>query len=201
MTIIIKHRINAIRDLINTPQQYGVEIDLRSNNGDINLSHDPFNDASCTFEEWLNYYNHAFLILNVKEEGLEQYIQQILNIRKIEDFFFLDQSFPFLIRTTGNGELRSAVRYSEYESIETVKNLTHRVEWVWVDFFNNFPLSSDDFDDLRSRGFKVCVVSPELQGFPTQEVSALLEKLNKWTNSIDAVCTKRPDIWRDYYKV
>ena len=201
MTIIIKHRINAIRDLLNTPQQFGVEIDLRSNNGDIILSHDPFNDASCKFEEWLNYYNHAFLILNVKEEGLEQYIQQILNIRKIEDFFFLDQSFPFLIRTTGNGELRSAVRYSEYESIETVKNLTHRVEWVWVDFFNNFPLSSDDFDDLRSRGFKVCVVSPELQGFPTQEVSALLEKLNKWTNCIDAVCTKRPDIWRDYYKV
>lgn len=201
MTIIIKHRINAIRDLINTPQQFGVEIDLRSNNGDIILSHDPFDDTSCTFEEWLNYYNHAFLILNVKEEGLEQYIQQILDIRKIEDFFFLDQSFPFLIRTTGNGELRSAVRYSEYESIETVKNLTHRVEWVWVDFFNNFPLSSNDFDDLKSRGFKVCVVSPELQGFPTQEVSALLEKLNKWTNSIDAVCTKRPDIWRDYYKV
>ena len=26
MTIIIKHRINAIRDLLNTPQQFGVEI-------------------------------------------------------------------------------------------------------------------------------------------------------------------------------
>ena len=30
--IIIKHRVNSIKELLNTSKDFGVEIDLRSNN-------------------------------------------------------------------------------------------------------------------------------------------------------------------------
>ena len=39
--IIIKHRVNTIESLKKTSKEFGVEIDLRSNNKEIYLNHDP----------------------------------------------------------------------------------------------------------------------------------------------------------------
>ena len=62
------------------------------------------------------------------------------------------------------GENRCAVRISEYESIETVLSLTGIVQWIWVDYFSRFPLTSQQTNTLQKKGFKLCFVSPELQG-------------------------------------
>ncbi len=40
--IIIKHRINTIRNLNKTDKNFGVEIDLRSDKKNIYPHHDPF---------------------------------------------------------------------------------------------------------------------------------------------------------------
>ena len=40
--IFIAHRINTIKELNKIPQKFGIEIDLRDNNKDIELVHDPF---------------------------------------------------------------------------------------------------------------------------------------------------------------
>ena len=40
--IIIKHRVNKVKQLKSTRIDFGVEIDLRSNNNKIYLHHDPF---------------------------------------------------------------------------------------------------------------------------------------------------------------
>ena len=74
-------------------------------------------------DNWIRKYNHKFLIINIKEEGLEKYIIKILKNKKIKDFFFLDQSFPFLIKTLNSNETRCAIRFSEYEDIKTINNL------------------------------------------------------------------------------
>ena len=71
------------------------------------------------FETWLDHYSHKTLILNVKEEGLEERLIASMASRGIDDFFFLDQSFPFLIKWSKLGEHRCAVRVSEFENIET----------------------------------------------------------------------------------
>ena len=64
-----------------------------------------------------------FLILNVKEEGLETSIIKYLNKYRIENYFFLDQSIPFLIKHSKLCNKQSAARVSEYESIESALRL------------------------------------------------------------------------------
>lgn len=192
---LIAHRRNTIVELQSTPPQYGVEIDLRSQGQKLIVQHDPFVDGE-DFEAWLDHFRHGTLILNVKEEGLEERLIGLMAARGITDYFFLDQSFPFLIRWSKRGEHRCAARVSEFESIETAMTLAGQIDWVWVDCFTRFPLDASGAQRLRSAGFKLCLVSPELQGRPAEvEIPALSAQLRVLELTPDAVCTKRPDLW------
>lgn len=192
---IIAHRRNTIEALLATPEKYGVEVDIRSVADRLVIHHDPFVDGE-SFESWLTHYRHRTLILNVKEEGLEARLIELMRAFSISDYFFLDQSFPFLIKWARLGEKRCAVRVSEFESVETALSLAGMVEWVWVDCFTKFPLSTDDGARLREAGFRLCLVSPELQGRTDEhEITKMQEELADRAIAIDAVCTKRPDLW------
>ena len=192
---IIRHRRNTRAELRETPRAYGVEVDIRSRGRRLSIHHDPFEEGEC-FEAWLQEYEHGTLILNVKEEGLESQLVGLLRARGIERFFFLDQSFPFLIKTARAGESRCAVRVSEYESLDTALALSGLVQWVWVDCFTRFPLTSHDAQRLRDAGFKLCLVSPELQGREARaEIRALRAQLQALELDVDAVCTKAPELW------
>ncbi len=193
---IIAHRRNNLNALKSTPNKYGIEIDIRTYAGELIIMHDPFCNG-IKLNDWLKSFNHGTLILNVKEEGLEENILEIMKNFKINNFFFLDQSFPFLIKTVTNGEKRCAVRYSEYESINTVLKLKGLIDWVWIDFFNKFPLNKETFEILKDNQFKLCIVSPELQGFGKEDCHKLKEYIEKNNLMIDAVCTKNLEIWDD----
>ena len=189
---LIAHRKNTIEELEATPKEYGIEMDIRSFGNRLVVHHDPFVDA-VDFEEWIKHYNHKTLILNVKEEGIEYRVKNIVETRGIKDYFFLDLSFPYLIKMINTGEKRVAVRFSEYESIETVMLLSGRVDWVWVDCFTKMPLSTTIYQEI-SQHFNLCLVSPELQGRALSEISVFKQLLKN--KKIDAVCTKRPDLWK-----
>ena len=192
---IISHRRNTVSELLATDTKYGVEVDIRSERDRLIIHHDPCKVGE-SFDEWINAYQHGTLILNVKEEGLESRLIGLMQSKGITDYFFLDQSFPFLVKWSKAGEHRCAVRVSEFESIETALTLSGKVDWVWVDCFTKFPLSDDDAVRLRNAGFKLCLVSPELQGRDAEiEIPALVSLLREQNIESDAVCTKRPDLW------
>ena len=191
---IIAHRRNNIQSLRDTPTKYGVEIDIRSIGRDLIISHDPYKKGEI-FSEWIKFYNHGTLILNVKEEGLEEEIIKYLDLYKIKSYFFLDQSFPFLLKTAYEGEMNCAVRISEYESIETALKLKGIVSWVWIDMFKDFTFTLNDITKLKLANFKLCLVSPELQSKNTNNVKNLKDKFKKNRIYFDAVCTKNPETW------
>ena len=192
---LIAHRRNLISELIATPKHLGVEVDIRSNNNELIINHDPFETGE-SFEKWLSAYEHGTLILNVKEEGLEDRLINLMDRAAITDYFFLDQSFPYLVKYSKNGLRRCAVRVSEYESVSTALTLAGKVDWVWVDCFTRFPLSYDDAKNLQESGFKLCLVSPELQGRDAElEITKLVNLLDERKIRAQAVCTKRPDLW------
>lgn len=193
--ILIAHRRNTIQELNVTPQKYGVEVDIRSRGEQLIIHHDPFITGE-SFEDWIAAYQHGTLILNVKEEGLEGRLIALMQLNGIENYFFLDQSFPFIVKWTKAGEHRCAVRVSEFESIETACTLAGKADWVWVDCFDHFPLSHEDSSRLKKAGFKLCLVSPELQGRDAEtEIPLLVKILAERDILADAVCTKRPDLW------
>ncbi|NQW57378.1 MAG: hypothetical protein HQ456_01580 [Polynucleobacter sp.] len=193
---IIAHRKNTIAELSQTPTQFGIEVDIRSWEKGLTIHHDPFVQGE-DFKEWLRHYKHQILILNVKEEGLEAQLIELMKERNISNYFFLDQSFPFLVKWAKLGEKRLAVRVSEYESINTALSLKDKADWIWVDCFTHFPLSSEESKQLKQANFKLCLVSPELQGRNAEsEIPALKELLSSRGITADAVCTKRPDLWQ-----
>lgn len=187
----ITHRINTIQQLKEVPLHYGVELDLRPNGDRIILHHDAFKDGE-DFEEWLKHYNHAFIILNTKAEGMEERLLQLMEKYKINNYFFLDLSLPFLIKYMKRDIKDIAVRFSEFEPIDFVMNFAGKVKWVWVDCFNDLPLNQENYKLLKKE-FKLCIVSPELQGFDITRIEEFKKKL--YGMEIDAVCTKRPDLW------
>ena len=192
---IISHRVNTIESLKDTPFEFGVEIDIRTYGRKLILAHEPFSDGT-DFLKWIKYYSHGTLILNIKEEGLENFILKIMKESNIKNFFFLDQSLPFLIKTIKSGERRSAVRLSEYESIETVLKFTGIIDWVWVDCFNNFSISKAQYKKLKESGFKLCLVSPELQGHNKSMINEFKEVMQQEKIFFDAICTKYSEMWK-----
>jgi hypothetical protein len=195
----IAHRRNSSAELSATPREYGVEIDLRSIASRLVVQHEPYLDGE-DFEDWLGGFAHGTLILNVKEEGLEARLLALMAQHRVEDFFFLDQSFPFLVKTAGGGERRCAVRVSEYESMQTVMAVAGLVDWVWVDCFRRFPLQRSELLALHQAGFRTCLVSPELQGRrDPAEIAALARQFAEWSLRPTAVCTKLDfiTVWKD----
>ena len=194
--IKILHRVNTKKELLETNKAYGVEVDIRSHKEKLIIHHDPFCGGE-NFLDWILAYDHQVLILNVKEDGLEDRLISIMIKQKIENYFFLDQSFPSLLKTINNGESRVAIRISEFESMETAMNLQGKVDWLWIDCFSKFPLTKVQLDILRNQGrFKLCFVSPELQGRKDKNsIISLRKKIESFGIKGDAVCTKYPEIW------
>ena len=59
--------------------------------------------------------------------------------------------FATLLKTLNVNEKRCAVRFSEFEDINTVYNLSNKINWVWVDHFTKFPLNKITSDTLKKR--------------------------------------------------
>lgn len=192
MTHFIAHRVNTVQELKELPLEYGVEIDLRDFGSDLILQHDPFKTGEL-FEEYLAHYQHGTMILNIKSERIEFKILELLEQYKITDYFFLDSSFPMIYLLSNNGESRCAVRYSEYEGLDTVLSLAGKIDWVWVDCFSKLPLDIKIYQILKNAGFKLCLVSPELQGRQT-ELIEYKNYLNRENIIFDAICTKHYNI-------
>jgi hypothetical protein len=195
----IAHRINTVSALEEIPHEFGLEIDLRDRGERLILQHDPFTDGEDA-EPFFARYKHGTLILNVKSERIEFRILELLQKYSIENYFFLDSSFPMIYQLIQRGETRSAVRFSEYESIDTVMKLEGLVDWVWVDCFSFLPISKDVHSHLKNCGFKLCLVSPELQGRP-DDVTVYRDRLKEEGIIFDAICTKHYNIpkWQEAF--
>lgn len=191
---LIAHRRNRVAELRDTPTDQGVEVDIRSFGNRLIIHHDPYVEGE-DLEDWIEGYRHGTLILNVKEEGLEARLIDLMAAKGIERYFFLDQSFPFLIRTARAGVRRCAVRVSEFESIETALAVAPLIDWAWVDCFTRFPFDGEAARRMTDAGLKLCLVSPELQGRSTSEVAEMRRLLEREGIVAEATCTKRPDLW------
>lgn len=192
----IKHRVNQVPELHNIRSEWGVEIDLRSNikaPNQILLSHNPWTEGP-DFRDWLTEYClrkiKGPLILNTKEDGLEEQAVKLLHQFGVQDYFFLDTAIPTLVKwTTVHHKAHFAVRLSSFEPIELCHRFSGLVDWVWVDCFNGIPLDPNLFEALTQ--FRLCLVSPELQGKPLETRRLFSQLLPR----IDAICTKDPRGW------
>jgi len=110
-------------------------------------------------------------------------------------------SMPFFARFANNlhdyniNKDNLAVRYSEFEAIEYALSFKNKVGWIWIDCFKNLPLNREIYNLIMKANFKICIVSPELQNHSLDKIVDFQKILADF--KIDAVCTKRPDLWKN----
>lgn len=205
ITYHIHHRVNTLEMLSHTDLLNGAEIDIRYHNDELVLHHDPFGHQHAhltTLKDFAkNYKNQGPLILNLKTEGIEIACIDIMNQLNISNWFFLDMSPPFLVKYAQLAEKGSikgfspdnlAVRFSEKEPLEYALAFSKQAKWLWVDCFTKLPLDKQNLELIRKH-FKICIVSPELQNHPLDLILEFKKQLEN--ESIDAVCSKRLDLW------
>lgn len=192
---IIKHRLNQIDQIKNCSKHFGVEIDIRSYFNKLILHHDPFKKGE-DFEEWLKFYDHKFLILNVKEDGLETRIIKILKENNITSYFFLDQPFPTFKRCL-ESNIPVSIRISEYESNINIYKMSKVPRFIWMDSFDVFDINNYEENLIYSTKNNLCIVSPELQGRDKLEIFEIRKIILENRLKIWGVCTKWPELWMD----
>jgi len=205
MMRFINHRINTVTDLDSVPFENGIELDVRYHNDELILHHDPFQHHKNNPEK-LDYFlekwkHNGPLIINIKTEGIEEECISMMNSYEIKNWFFLDMSMPFLVKysllTQSANPILSpenlAVRFSEFEPLEYALSFTGKAGWVWIDCFNELPLTNEIYKQLKQSGFKICLVSPELQGHSLEQIRVFKDLIQDM--EIDAICTKRQDLW------
>jgi hypothetical protein len=191
----IAHRINTIAELKKLPKEYGVELDLRDFGDRLIMVHDPFCSDGEDFEDYLKHYDHGTMILNIKSERIEHKVLELVKKYNIKKYFFLDSSFPMIYLLSNSGEKNIAIRFSEFEGLDTILSMSGKVEWVWVDCFSKLPINKENYKILKDNGFKICLVSPELQ----KQDDKLEEYKSYLTNNnivFNAICTKSYNIYR-----
>tara|TARA_B100000795_G_C22795245_1_gene439022 strand:- start:185 stop:769 length:585 start_codon:yes stop_codon:yes gene_type:complete len=184
---IIIHRINKIKELKKIPINFGTEIDIRSNNSQLILSHDPFLKGDKLIN-YLENYKHKTLVLNLKEAGIEKTVLNIVKKYSIKSYFLLDVEMPYMYTATKGGQKNIAVRFSEYEDIALADHFKDKLKWVWIDTATKLPLNQDNIKTLSK--FKSCLVCPERWG-RVKDIVKYKKILKKLNYKPDAVMTSK----------
>ena len=64
-----------------------------------------------------------------------------------------------------------------------------KAQWIWVDCFTKLPINAEIYKELKKLGYKLCMVSPELEGQP-EKIELYRKQLANDQIMMDAVCTK-----------
>ena len=185
----IAHRINSLSQLKKLNSDYGIEIDIRDDKKDLVVVHDPFKKG-IKLKHYLKYYNHKLIIANIKSERIEDEVIKMFNKFNINNFFFLDSSFPKIIDLVKKNISDIGLRVSYYEDLSTAKKLKNKIKWIWYDTFLGLPKNNNDFKILKKMNYKICLVCPMLHDLNLKISRKRLSELKK-KNLIDAVCTKK----------
>ena len=181
---IIIHRVNTLSELKETETRYGAEIDIRTLGSELILNHEPYQKGE-KLVNYLDEYHHGTLVLNIKEDGIENDILCLVRERpEIKSYFLLDVEFPYLYCASRQGERNIAIRFSENESVQTVEKYVGKLDWVWIDTNTELPITNVNKAVLDQ--FKKCLVCPERWGRKKDIMNykKILEKLHYEPNAV-----------------
>ena len=77
----------------------------------------------------------------------------------IKNLFLLNVELTYIQSALKKGEKRSAVRFSETESIETLRKYQRSLDWVWIDTYSMLHINVENIIVLNN--FKKCLACPE----------------------------------------
>ena len=140
----------------------GIEVDIRDFEGGIVISHDVPDHKSpkskTLLDIYLKYPTQPLIAFNVKSDGLQKHLYNLLEDFKLENYFIFDSSVPDAIQFLKLG-ITTLTRQSEYETSPSFYDLA---DGVWLDQFSSDWINEQTIKFHYNNGKKICIVSPEL---------------------------------------
>ena len=203
MVKYIAHRQNDLKKLANLKKQSfsGIEFDLRSTSKKIILNHDPFKKGLDFFKNY-KLLKKFFLLIDIKSTGISSKVYNLLKNKNYK-FLFLNLTQPEMTQMLDKGYGKNLfIRYSFYEKVDLNKKKLNKINWVWVDFFENYFIPLKDYKYLKKFKKKICLTSPDLVELKKKSLIKYINHLNKYKIKADIVCVKIKNlkIWKQYYK-
>lgn len=179
---------------------FGFESDVRDYMGRMVISHN-IADASCQEAEevfkWLREYNDMYCFaINIKADGLKDFLSEYFDKYSITNYFLFDMSIPQMVEFKERG-FRFYTRQSE---VEPIPNMYEEAVGVWIDgFWSTDWITKELLDKHISNGKEICLVSPDLHGKVDYKV--FWEKLLEGGVNLSKImlCTDHPEEARDYF--
>jgi len=179
---------------------FGTETDVRDYKGELVISHD-IADEKCIsakemFEIYNKYDNTLPLALNIKADGLQIKLKELLEEYKITNYFVFDMSVP-----DGLGYLKQNIkaftRESEYEKLPSFYEEAYG---IWLDEFQGHWITKEAIEKHIKNNKQICIVSPDLHQ---------REYKNEWQNYKEIekelrvnymmICTDYPEIAMEFF--
>ncbi len=134
--------------------------------------------------------------INIKADGLQHMLKDVLDAHGITDYFVFDMSIPDAVQSLKSG-LRIFARQSDMEPEPLLYAQAHG---VWIDaFYDDSWITVDVLRQHLEAKKAVCLVSPELHG---RDHLAFWERIGAdslVTHPSVMICTDKPEEARDFF--
>lgn len=179
---------------------FGTETDIRDYKGELVISHDIADEKSISVKEMLEIYNKYDntlpLALNIKADGLQVKLKELLEEYKITNYFVFDMSVP-----DGLGYLKQNIkaftRESEYEKIPSFYD---EACGIWLDEFYGHWIDKEAIEKHIKNGKQICIVSPDLHKREYKKEWLHYKEIEKelGVNNM-MICTDYPEIAKEFF--
>lgn len=178
---------------------FGTETDLRDLGGDLVIAHDPPRAGAMRAKEMFTIHAKAnprlTLALNVKADGLQVMVRDLLDQFELRDAFVFDMSVPDTLQWFNAG----VPVFTRHSDVEPEPPLYSEATGVWLDAFRTDWWSRDDISRHLDAGKRVCIVSPDLH---KRAYEPVWERLAEWDVSKHdnvLICTDYPETAKEYF--
>ena len=180
---------------------FGTETDIRDYKGKLVISHD-IADEKCIsvkemFEIYNRYDNTLTLALNIKADGLQVKLKELLEEYKITSYFVFDMSVP-----DGLGYLKHKIkaftRESEYEKIPSFYDEAYG---IWLDEFQGHWITKEVIEKHIKNNKQICIVSPDLHKREYKKEWQHYKEMEKelGINNL-MICTDYPEEAKEFFR-
>lgn len=179
---------------------FGFETDIRDRGGEVVISHDSPDGAAPQLAEIFAQYRRReadglTMALNVKADGLQTAVADLLERFGVRNYFVFDMSVPDHLRWLALG-IRTFTRQSE---VEPSPPLYERSSGVWMDCFHGEWMTPTLIAQHLRAGKEVCLVSPELHGRLHEPMWDMMRQSGLHQDERLMLCTDLSDSARSYF--
>jgi glycerophosphoryl diester phosphodiesterase len=180
---------------------FGTETDIRDYQGELVISHDIADEKCISVQEMLDIYNRYDnslpLALNIKADGLQVKLKELLKEYKISNYFVFDMSVPDGLQYLKQ-DIKAFTRESEYEKIPSFYN---DACGIWLDEFKGHWIDKEVIQKHIENNKQICIVSPDLHKREYKEEWQHYKEIEKELG-IDnlMICTDFPEEVKEFFR-